>query len=125
MKDAVVVVKVRTMLCRRRASVGRPRPRVQNLPQKRLGREGGEDADEDGDEAAADRAGPSGADQAGPSRDPGAYLLCVPQIIFSTQVRYVVFAEGADKASRSSVASQLAQERSAYTPSLSAGHSQM
>ena len=44
---------------------------MQNLPQKRLGRDGGEDADEDADMAAADHAGPSGSDQAGPSRDPG------------------------------------------------------
>ena len=61
-------------LCRRRASVGRARPRAaQNLPQKRLARDGGadEDADEDADVADPDRAGPSGA--AGPSLDPGAH----------------------------------------------------
>lgn len=58
---------------RRRASVGRARPRAaQNLPQKRLVRDGGEDADADADVADADRAGPSGA--AGPSHDAGAYL---------------------------------------------------
>jgi hypothetical protein len=58
---------------RRRASVGRARPRAaQNLPQKRLARDGGENDDADSDVADADRAGPSGA--AGPSHDAGAYL---------------------------------------------------